>query len=62
MKDKCIAIIQKQIIMKVIFDDENLTKLRRESEKTLVEWFWRVIARARLAGFRRISKPVVPKY
>ena len=35
LKDKCIAIIQKQIIMKISFGDEKLTKLQRESEKRL---------------------------
>ena len=48
MKDKCIAIIRKQIIM---------AKLRREFEKALVEWFWRVLARFRFADSLWISKP-----
>ena len=43
MKDKCIAIIQKQL-RKLSFDDKSLTKLRCKSEKTLVEWFWQVLA------------------
>ena len=34
LKDKCIAIIQKQIIMKISFGDEKLTKLQRESENS----------------------------
>ena len=57
LKDKCIAIIQKQIIMKISFGDEKLTKLQRESEKTLVEWFWRVLVLVRLADSRQISNP-----
>ena len=48
MKDKCIAIIRKQIIM---------AKLRREFEKAVVEWFWRVLARVRLTDSLWISKP-----
>ena len=40
----------------------SLTKLRRESEKTLVQWFWRVAARVRLADSRRISKLASQKY
>ena len=57
LKDKCIAIIQKQIIMKISFDDEKLTKLQCESEKNLVEWFWRVLVLVRLADSRQISNP-----
>ena len=37
MKDKCIAIINKQIIMKIIFADESLAKLRRKYKKTFLE-------------------------
>ena len=47
-----IAVIQKQIIMKII-----ILWLWRESEKTVVEWFWRVLARVRLADWRQVSKP-----
>ena len=53
MNGKCVAIIQN----KLSFDDESLTKLRRESEKTLVELFWWDLARVRLVDSRRISKP-----
>ena len=45
------------MLWKLSFDDESLTKLRGESEKTLMEWFWRVLARVRLADLHRISKP-----
>ena len=57
MKEKCIAIIQKKIIMEIVFDDDSLTKLQRESEKTLVGWFWQVLAQVRLADLSQISKP-----
>ena len=44
MKNKCIAIIQKQITMKITNTNTitmtSLTKLRRKSEKTPVELFW----------------------
>ena len=42
-----IAIIQKQVIMKII-----ILWLLRESEKAVVEWFWWVLARVRLADLR----------
>ena len=59
MKDKCIAIIQKQITTKIFIWWRGSNKLRRESEKTLAEWFWRVLARLRLEDSRRILKPGV---
>ena len=39
--EKCITFIKMQTIMKIIiwWRESNLTKLSRESEKTLVEWF-----------------------
>ena len=43
--------------MKIVFDDINLAKLCRESEKTLVEWFWQVLAQVRLVDSHQISKP-----
>ena len=44
-----------KLLRKLSFDDESFTKLRRKSEKTVVEWFWRVPARVRLADFGRFS-------
>ena len=38
-----------QLLWKLSFDDKSLTKLQRESEKTLVEWFWQVLVPLRLA-------------
>ena len=36
------------------FDDKSLIKLRRKSEKALMEWFWQVLVLVRLCW---ISKP-----
>ena len=57
MKGKCIAVIQKQIIMEIIIWWRETTKLWHISAKTLVEWFWWVLARVRPAELRWISKP-----
>ena len=65
MKDKCYysktcyyernAIIERQIIMKIHLMMRILKKLRREFEKTFVEWFWQFLAQVRLADSCRIS-------
>ena len=47
-----------KLLWKLSFDDKSLTIIRRESEKTLVEWFWRVLGRLRLADSRQTSKLV----
>ena len=57
MKGKSIAVIQKQIIMKIIIWWRETTKLWHISAKTLVKWFWWVLARVRSAELRWISKP-----
>ena len=49
-------LFKSKLFWKLSYDDESLTKLSRESKKTLVEWFWRVLARVRPADTRRISK------
>ena len=48
MKDKYIAIIQKQINMKIII----WWREPEKTEKTLVEWFWRVQTR----GFQSLGR------
>ena len=53
MKDKCIAVIQKQIIMEIII---YLIKLWQEFEKIPMEWFWEVL-QVRFADSPQISKP-----
>ena len=57
-KISVLLLFKSKLIWKLSFDDNSLTKLRRKSEKTLVEWFWRILARVRHADLRRISKPV----
>ena len=48
---------QKQIIMKIIIQWQKLTKLWCKSKKSLIEWFWQVLAWVRLADSHQISKP-----
>lgn len=38
-------------------DNKSLKKLQCESEKTLMEWFWKVLAWVRLEDLRQISNP-----
>ena len=46
-KISVLLLFKSKLLWKLKFDDENLTKLWRESEKTLVKWFWRVLAESR---------------
>ena len=56
MKGKCIAMIQKQIIMKIIiWLYESLTG--HKSEKTLMKWFLGVLAWIRFVDSHKISEP-----
>ena len=61
-KISLLPLFKSKLLWKLSLDDESLTKLRRESEKTLVEWFWRVLARHHHHKTReiarQISKPV----
>ena len=59
MKDKRIAIIQKQIIMEIIIWWLESCKNFKANLKILVEWFWRVLAQVRLSESRRISKSAI---
>ena len=59
MKDKRIAIIQKQIIMEIIIWWLESCKNFKANLKRLVEWFWRVLAQVRLSESRRISKSAI---
>ena len=43
-------------LWKLSFDDESLTKIWREREKTLVKWFWQDLVQVRLAELCQISK------
>ena len=56
MKDKCIFIIQNQIIMKTIIWRQVLQNFN-VNLKRLLKWFWKVPAWVRLAVLRWISKP-----
>ena len=51
-----LILFKSKLLWKLSFDDENLTKLRRKSEKTLVKWFWQVLVQVRLADLCRTSK------
>ena len=54
-----ISLFKSKLLSKLLFDDDSLTKLRRESEKTPVVLFWRGLARVRLVDSRRILKPAI---
>ena len=39
-KISVLLLFKNKLLCKLSFDDESFTKLRLESEKTIVEWFW----------------------
>ena len=55
-KISVLLLFKSKLLWKLKFDDESLTKLWRESEKTLVEWFWRVLAESRWIWKHRPEK------